>query len=316
MSIIRCIASRLKRSLVPVASLKRQTFVVRYQVMVKNSADKSNECLIVVPVPQTIGAQRIASEPRFTPAVTQLGVEERFGNRFATWKVKLAPGESRLFTEHFTVSVDPVKKEIPSGIAITEYKDQVVSATPSAHLETDNAQLIALAKEAAAGAADVKTLVAQVNEFVIKRLEYGNPIKGLYGALEALRQVKVDCGGYDSLFVSLCLINKIPARIVSGFWAGYVQNDMHAWAEIQLPDGQWIPVDPSFESLSRAGRSHKLGGLGVTGSDRIIFSVGCDMALPGFQKAKQVDILQHPFVEAGMGDGSLRVETRVETTKA
>jgi hypothetical protein len=117
----------------------------------------------------------------------------------------------------------------------------------------------------------------------------------LYSVTKALRLKTVDCGGYDTLFASICLALGIPARIVAGYWLGYKQNLMHAWLELQLPNGQWLPADPSVEALRKVGRSKKIGGLGKIGSDRIAFSYGCDIKLFEYKNVV-VDILQVPFI--------------------
>lgn len=317
MSRLRHYFRKVQLALRPPFYLKRQTFVARYQVMLKNIAEKPNQFAVVVPIAKTSANQRVASEPRFIPAIGQIETDERFGNQYAIWRAELAPGESRLFTQHFTVSVDPVHREIPTDAFVSGYGDRPDAFfSPSAHIQSDDEKVKVIAQGAVAGASDVRTLVSNLNEEVIRRLEYGNPINSLYSALDALKQIKVDCGGYDSLFVALCIASGIPARIVSGFWAGYQKNDMHAWAEFQLPSGEWIPVDPSTESLARAGRTHKLGKIGTIGSDRIVFSIGCDVPLRGLKKGQVAAILQHPFVEASLGDRSYLLETRVETTKA
>lgn len=307
----------LKRALVAPFYLKRQTYVVRYQVTVRNTSAKPNEMLIAVPVPSDREGQVVASTPRFTPAAERVGKENLYGNQFAVWKIKLAPGESRLLTQHFTVSVSPIKKMIPENAMRSAYSNRAeVFCLATEHLQVHDSQIAALAQEATGDAEDVGTLLRRFNEFVIARLEYGNQINGLYSATDAIKHIKVDCGGFDALFAVLCIASGIPARIVSGFWAGYERNEMHAWVEAQLPSGEWVPADPSMESLGREGRTHKYGRLGAVGSDRIVFSVGCDVPIELMKKTERVDILQHPFIEASAGAKSFSVETRVETTKA
>lgn len=317
MSTLRRYIHKAQRVLRPPFYLKRQTYVVRYQVTVKNTSAKVNEMTIVVPVPAARDSQKIASTPRFTPAVQHIGTENLYGNQFAVWKAKLAPGESRLFTEHFTVSVSPIKKALPENAMRSGYANRAeVFCLATEHLQAHDSQIVALAKEAAGDAEDVGTLLKRFNEFVITRLEYGNKINGLYSATDAVKHVKVDCGGFDSFFAALCIASGIPARIVSGFWAGYEKNEMHAWVEVQLPSGEWVPADPSMESLAREGRTKKYGHLGAVGSDRIVFSVGCDIPLELSSQVKSADLLQHPYAEASDGPKSFTIETRVETIKA
>jgi len=308
---------KIKRALRPLFYLKRQTYVVRYQVTLKNTSSAVNEMTVVVPVPANHEGQVVASAPRFSPSAERVSTDSAYGNQFAVWRVKLAPGESRLFTQHFTVSVSPIKKVIPENEMRSGYSNRAeMFCVATEHLQVHDAQIVELAKEAAGGVEDVGSILKRLNEFVMQRLEYGNKINGLYSALQAISHVKVDCGGFDSLFAALCIALGVPARIVSGFWAGYEKNEMHAWVEAQLPSGEWVPADPSMEILARQGRTHKYGSLGSIGSDRIVFSVGCDIPLDLAKKVQRVDILQHPFVEATGGAKSFTVETRLETTKA
>ncbi len=297
--------------------LTRQTYAVRYQITVRNTSAKPNTLTIAAPVPSAFSQQSILTQPRFSPNIERLGKDSVYGNQFAVWQAKLAPGESRLFVETFQAAISPVKSEVPEGVLLTHYPStSSIFKNPTEHLEAGDERIKALSKEAVGDAKDVATALRRINESVMGRLEYGNPIKDLYGALEALNHVKVDCGGYDSLFVALCIAAGIPARIVSGFWAGYSKNDMHAWVEVQLPDGSWLPADPSTESLVKQGRTHKFGKLGSVGSDRIIFSIGCDIPVEVSNKVKKVDILQHPFVSASGGEASFAVEAAMQTTKA
>jgi transglutaminase-like putative cysteine protease len=57
------------------------------------------------------------------------------------------------------------------------------------------------------------------------------------------------CQDYTHLLIAMCRYNGIPARYVSGYV--YPDNDilgalqMHAWAEVFVPDLGWIGVDPT-----------------------------------------------------------------------
>jgi transglutaminase-like putative cysteine protease len=93
--------------------------------------------------------------------------------------------------------------------------------------------------------------------------------------------------------------------VVSGFWLSpsisyklkaKSSPQMHAWLAILLPDGRWIPADPSVEQLRRLGRSRKIGVLGEVGSDRVEMSVGCDFDLQINNATIRTDILQTPII--------------------
>jgi len=100
----------------------------------------------------------------------------------------------------------------------------------------------------------------------------------------------------------------------SGFWLGYEKNGMHAWLEVQLPDGRWLPADPSVEALRKAGRIKKSGGLGFVGSDRAVFSYGCDIQLDN-QFGYAVDILQVPFILPKFEQVKTSVVSNIQTVR-
>lgn len=130
----------------------------------------------------------------------------------------------------------------------------------------------------------------------LQRLTYGNPIPGLYTAKQAMELVAVDCGGFSSYLITLLQDAKITARLVAGFWAGYHDNGMHAWAEAALPDDTWLPLDASTDWLHQRGRTKKIGGFGVLGSDRVVISVDDDHVIQLDDQSYNVGMLQWPML--------------------
>jgi transglutaminase-like putative cysteine protease len=53
-----------------------------------------------------------------------------------------------------------------------------------------------------------------------------------------------DCGQEALLFITLCRLNRIPARWQSGWDTFPGAQDIHDWTEIYLAPYGWIPVDP------------------------------------------------------------------------
>jgi hypothetical protein len=72
------------------------------------------------------------------------------------------------------------------------------------------------------------------------------------GAAYAMRKKRGDCTEFMHLFISLCRINGIPARAVSGYVAPrdmrLTANDFHEWAEVYY-DGRWHLADPYYGVL-------------------------------------------------------------------
>ena len=286
-----------------------QTYKVRYGAVIKNTAREDSSFYVILPIPPDTPYQKILKEPQFFPREVSIGQDSVFGNKYVYWKLDLTPGATETVREEFIVQVEP---------RVSSSKDNLVSydlvnSTKLSFVDADDPRIRKLAARLKGNETDAYKIVQKFNEFVISRLEYGNPLKGLYSSKDALEKSKVDCGGFDTLLAALCVSTGIPARIVCGFWAGYPQNDMHAWLEIMLPDGKWIPADPSVEHLRRRKRTKKSGELGFVGSDRIVLSVGCEIPIIISQKSFCADILQTPIVLTEKGKDSFTLETRFAT---
>lgn len=147
----------------------------------------------------------------------------------------------------------------------------------------------------------VLELIEKLFNHTLDVLNYGNPIQGLYTTQQALDNNCVDCGGYATYLAALCRACQIPTRLVSGFWAGHTHNDMHAWLECLLPDGQWLPLDPSVAWLRVRGRTNKLGGFNYLGSDRIVMNVGSHHEIHHAGQILPLGIIQTPLLINAVG---------------
>jgi len=61
-----------------------------------------------------------------------------------------------------------------------------------------------------------------------------------------LENMHGDCGQVSLLFITLCRLNGIPARWLSGFMLHPNYENLHDWAEIFIDGKGWLPVDVSF----------------------------------------------------------------------
>lgn len=304
---------------------KEHTYEVCYSVKVKNLFQGENKIAVVLPIPFKTFYQEILSEPTFSFG-GQIINEFRFGNSVILWQEILSAGLSMDVSESFKIRVHEREKLINPVFTVKDYeglKDNLgywVYIAPGEHLSGNDYRVRGLAKTVVGNEENLKTATKKLYEFVVKRLKYGKPIKGLYTFSDVLIKDKVDCGGFDSLLGSLYMSLGIPARIVSGFWAnnsdGETSEKMHAWLEFMLPDGKWFPVDPSIEHLRIQGRTKRQGGFGRVGSDRIAFSYGSDITLEIGGKKQVFDILQNPIVIAERGDDSVEVKTNLTVQEA
>lgn len=82
--------------------------------------------------------------------------------------------------------------------------------------------------------------------WVSKNIEYAGFIPDDLGALYALENRRGDCTEYAYLVAALARANKIPARVIGGYFADHdltpKPQDYHNWAEVFV-DGCWRIVD-------------------------------------------------------------------------
>ncbi len=295
---------------------KPQRWQVTYSVDLINNGPTDQPVSLILPVPRSISSQKLESQPTFSTPPTSTELDNVYANQYAVWALSLKPKQQITISETINITTNPVKHALPSGMTLASYvgKPRVEHyCKPNRFIEPNNLQIQKLAANLSSGVSDLAKIIESFNQYLLDNLTYGNPIPGLYRAQDAIRSlaslgtvgVPTDCGGYDTLLVSMLNTCGIPARIVSGFWLRPSTNyslqtttspPMHAWVEILLPDGSWLPADPSVEQLRRFGRSKKIGGLGELGSDRLITSVGCDLTLDVGGQKLPVDILQCPLL--------------------
>jgi len=291
-------------------SKAEQSYDVVFETVFSNNSSHEKNISVILPVPIQDEFQEITKPPTIEHEAEKVTKDETYHNPYAVIRLKLTPGKPQTIREHFSVRVKPQQAEMGS-YALSDYAQAKLPQeylSENRYLKVDE-ETKRIAGQVIEGAKDVKTIIDRLNSYVVKRLRYGSPIRGLYSAEEALRKPQVDCGGFDTLLISLCLALGIPARIVSGFWLGYPLNHMHAWIEIMLPDGTWIPADPSLEKLRQEKRTEKEGGLGFAGSDRLKLSRGCDIEIPLDGRIEVVPLLQHPALFAREGLNGLEVQT-------
>ena len=274
--------------------LATQRYDVLYQVNVHNNTNENLPVFLILPLPQKSQNQHVISDITLNKAATFYR-DEVYSNTYAVCHITLKPLTTEQINERYAIEIMPTNNaEI--AIVKSNNSNDIDIAMQKCYLTSDS--FINLSNKLLKNIINhlfldnkVVNNAEKINDFVVKKLRYGRPIKGLYSSDRALKEKEVDCGGFSSLFVALCRTANIPARIVSGFWSGYDHNTMHAWAEFLSSNGQWICVDPSIEYLRKHWRTKKYGTFGSIGSDRIILSFGCDIPVRVNNNTVKVDIL-------------------------
>lgn len=279
---------------------------LRFIYRVTLTAESAYEGSLILPIPRSGETQEIDGAPDFSTAPARILNDEIYQNSYAVYPAHLKAGESCTLEESLIVQTCPITITINNEWHLSDYKER-----PREHLESNeyvspnNPEVNTLAKELMRDTDHIATILIRADAKVQELLHYGNPIPGLYGAAETLRSRTVDCGGYSTLLTSILIACGIPARIVSGFWLNDAQGlpltapgsqAMHAWVEAFLPDGSWLPLDPSVSTLRKEGRTKRVGEIGNIGSDRIITSYGAGIPVKIGEELHPVPILQGPIL--------------------
>ncbi len=210
-----------------------------------------------------------------------------------------------------------IKKPLIEKFSLNDYqklpKQQLIFYTqPNRFINGKDKQIEQITKKIVGTETNLYRIIEKIYFYTLNYLIYANPIEDLYSYHQALKNKKTDCGGFSTFFISLCHSLNIPARLTVGF---LVSNNkfkkifsklnvrrltfddlfMHAWPEILLPNGNWLPLDPSIEWRRKKGLTKRQGGLGYLPADRLVISFGCDFNTKIGKNNYQFDLLQKPI---------------------
>lgn len=280
-----------------------RTVEIAYEVTLKNVSSFSQACTLILPEPQSRGMQEIIGPIDFTPSPSSRRSEARFGNLYDSWDLILAPQEEKGVQQHLIVEMKPtdLRPKKDSLKTVQDYREEQRRELqpflePHPHTRIQKEVIQELLKELKPTALPLFRLLNELQNIVCRKLTYGEPIDGLYRAEDALTRPMVDCGGFATLTIGLCQACGIPARLMSGFWTVASTHSMHVWVEAFHPDGYWIPLDPAVTWLRQAKRTNRSGSIGYVGSDRVIYSDGCNMTIQVGEKMVDIDFLQTPLL--------------------
>lgn len=279
----------LSRHLKLSSYFQSQTFSVNYSTTITNNGPEIKSLTLIFPVPPTNDYQIISDLTMSSPG--KIYQEREYNNRYFTAPLSLSPGKSSVIKQTFRASVKPIITN-PRLLAVKK----ISSPKKTNRFIIMNQKINHIAASQTQQSRSDYEVMRALYSFILSRLTYGSPIKGLYSARESLTLKHVDCGGFVTLLASLFMAKNIASVPIFGFFAGYPKNPMHAWLHVKTEDDLPIPFDPSSDLLFRASQSFKSGGFGWIGSDRIAFSYGCDYEIVVDGKKTAIDILQNPLV--------------------
>jgi transglutaminase-like putative cysteine protease len=156
------------------------------------------------------------------------------------------------------------------------------------------------AAKSAGGVEDPWKVARALYDDVVVNLAYDKSGDG-WGkgdALYACTVEKGNCTDYHSLFIGMCRSMGIPARFTIGFPLPAEEPEAtiggyHCWAEFWIDGKGWIPVDASEASKHPDQKDMLFAGLDP---NRIEFTRGRDLALPGHPNLEPMNYFIYPFL--------------------
>lgn len=287
-----------------------QMYDCLYEVVVKNNCSDSQNITVVFPVPQTMFNQTITNV-----LISESGdilEEKKYNNKYYASSIKLRSNEEKKITLSFRAGITPIEQRTENLVNILDR-----AAISYNRFIQETKPIKDLSQTITSNYINTKEKVGAIYDYVIAHLTYGDQITGLYTATQALELPCVDCGGYVTLLSSLLKNITVSCVPIFGFFANHTigsnqKNSMHAWGYIPLQNNKIYPVDPSEDYLYRHGQSYKSGGFGWVGSDRVIFSQGCDFEILVDGKKETADILQN--ARAYPTNSDIEISTVFKTT--
>ncbi|MFP4112243.1 MAG: transglutaminase-like domain-containing protein [Candidatus Woesearchaeota archaeon] len=154
-----------------------------------------------------------------------------------------------------------VKKKIPFPRKDNLYPD---FASASEHIDSDDEDIIELARSLSLGKDDYYEVVLDIAKWVNHNIDYNLSTLTADVSQPAswvLENRKGVCDEMTSLFIALLRAVNIPAKYVSG--VSYTNSPLfdydfgaHGWAEVYFPDYGWIPFDVTYGEYGYIDASH------------------------------------------------------------
>jgi tetratricopeptide (TPR) repeat protein len=113
---------------------------------------------------------------------------------------------------------------------------------PTGQLRSDDASVIAKAKEIVGEEKDAWTAARKLSEWIYKNLEWKKVDDA--DAAQTLATRQADCLEFSELFIAMSRSLGLPARLVTGLAYSGSSFGGHAWVEVYA--GQWIELDPTW----------------------------------------------------------------------
>ena len=248
-----------------------------------------------LPLPRESVHQDVGKIDVEAPEGWQILTEERYGNRL----LRVAGSSEDLAGKTVHVRFEATRRAVAGDYEPATVEDLALSLGPDSLVPIDG--IIAERAHRVAAESDGGPATArELYDDVVSHLTYDKSGEG-WGrgdAIYACNVEKGNCTDYHSLFMGMCRALGIPARFTIGFPlpAGEASGTIggyHCWAEYCVDGRGWIPVDASEASKHPERTNALFGGLDP---DRIEFTRGRDLRLPGHPDLEPLNFLIYPYL--------------------
>jgi hypothetical protein len=156
------------------------------------------------------------------------------------------------------VTVEPVSAPAGINFPYTGSDQKILEATkPTRFLQSDQKEIIELARSAVGRTKDAAEAVKKIEAFVGNYIENTSLSVGYASAAEVAASRQGDCSEFAVLTAAMCRAVGIPAQVVVGIayvedFAGLQGFGGHAWNQAYV-GGKWIGLDAAFKGTGRGG---------------------------------------------------------------
>ncbi len=164
------------------------------------------------------------------------------------------------------VTVEPVAAPAGAGFPYKGKDKTILEAMqPNRFLQSDNKQIIKLARRAIGGTKDAAGAIKKIEAFVGDYIENKSLSVGYASAAEVAASRQGDCTEHAVLTAAMCRAVGIPAQVVTGVayiedFAGLQGFGGHAWVQAYVggdpagrEPGKWVGLDAAFKSAGLGG---------------------------------------------------------------
>jgi len=145
------------------------------------------------------------------------------------------------------ITVLAITARHPEDIAPARYKPTAGDREPNSIIQSDDAEIVRMAKEVAPGEADPWRLARSLEQYVHQAIRKKNFSQAFSSAAQVAKTREGDCTEHAVLLAALCRARELPARTAVGlvYFPQAQGFAYHMWTETYIND-RWIPLDATL----------------------------------------------------------------------